>query len=249
MRIAVAGGTGTVGRHIVSAAQERGHEVAVLSRSTGIDLLANTGVHDALAGCEVVVDALGTTEQSAAGAGRFFIRTARSLQSAALRAGVRRVVLVSIVGIDRASGYGYYRAKLEQERTYRGGGVPLTILRSTQFHEFPGQILRRTRRGPVAVVPQMRTQPIAARTAAAQVLGLVEGDGAADLVQIGGPEPADLADLARQLLEHRGERVRVLAIPVPGDGGLAMRDGALLPGPEAALLGPTFEEWLAAGPR
>lgn len=33
MRIAIAGGTGVVGRHVVTAAVEAGHEPVVLSRS------------------------------------------------------------------------------------------------------------------------------------------------------------------------------------------------------------------------
>src|SRR5665647_1925678 len=38
MRIAVAGGTGTVGRYVVQAAEQSGHHVVVLSRRAGIDL-------------------------------------------------------------------------------------------------------------------------------------------------------------------------------------------------------------------
>jgi len=56
MRIAVAGGTGTVGHHVVEHAQQAGHDVVVLSRSRGVDVLSGAVLADALKGADVVVD-------------------------------------------------------------------------------------------------------------------------------------------------------------------------------------------------
>ena len=39
MRIAVAGGKGTVGKYVVGSACQAGHEVVVISRSAGVDAL------------------------------------------------------------------------------------------------------------------------------------------------------------------------------------------------------------------
>ena len=44
MKIAVAGGTGVVGRHVVRELESRGHEPVVLSRSHGIDLTTGNGL-------------------------------------------------------------------------------------------------------------------------------------------------------------------------------------------------------------
>jgi uncharacterized protein YbjT (DUF2867 family) len=49
MRIAVVGGTGTVGRHVAAQAREAGHEVVVLSRSRGVDVRTGQGLAGALA--------------------------------------------------------------------------------------------------------------------------------------------------------------------------------------------------------
>jgi len=164
MRIAVAGGTGTVGRYVVQAAEQSGHHVVVLSRRAGIDLQNGEGLAAALEGIEVVVDATnaGTTNQAKATA--FFCEVSRRLQTVATAQGVTRLVTLSIVGADRVPGFGYYQAKLAHEAAALEGPLPATIVRATQFHEFPAQIFGRTRMGPVAMVPRMRVQPIAART-------------------------------------------------------------------------------------
>jgi uncharacterized protein YbjT (DUF2867 family) len=247
MRIAVVGGTGTVGRHVVGVARARGHEVIVLSRSTGADLFTGAGVAPALAGCDVVVDALNTPAQTARAASMFFEATTRILHQQGQRAGVRLVVALSIVGLERAQhGLPYYRAKLAHEDAHRRGRLPVTIVRSTQFHDFPGQLLARMSWGPIAAVPRMAVQPVDPVEVAAVVVGAAEADGAPPLLEVGGPQPEDLVDLARQLLASQGRGCHVLGLPLPGAGGRALRTGALLPGPDATLTGPTFRAWLDA---
>jgi nucleoside-diphosphate-sugar epimerase len=60
MRIAIVGGTGTLGRHIVTNLAQRGHEVRALSRGSSefpVDLVSGSGLDAALDGCAAVVDA------------------------------------------------------------------------------------------------------------------------------------------------------------------------------------------------
>lgn len=245
MRIAVAGATGILGRRVVAAARDRGHEVAALSRSAGSDVLTGAGVAAALAGCDAVVDAVGTTSQSARSATQFFEGAAKTLQREAAAAGLGRVVVVSIVGLESVQGLGYYRAKLAHEQAHRRGPVPAQVVRSTQFHDFPAQMLQRTRVGPVAVTPRMRTQPVDAAAVAAVILDTLEAAHPPPLRQVGGPRPEDLVELTRRWVAHHRSRVAVVPLRLPGAAGRALRGGALLPGDDADLVGPTFEEWLA----
>ena len=107
MKIAVAGGTGQVGTHVVEVARERGHEVVVLSRGNGVDLVAGTGVADALAGVDIVVDVSSVFTLKTAESVSFFETVSRTLLAAEEDAGVPHHVALSIVGIDNAT-EGYY---------------------------------------------------------------------------------------------------------------------------------------------
>jgi nucleoside-diphosphate-sugar epimerase len=174
----------------------------------------------------------------------FFVGATRHLVEAEAAAGVRRHVVLSIVGIDEVP-TGYYKAKLAQERAARAGAVPVSVVRATQFHDFPGQILSVTAKGPVAVVPSIPVQPVSTHDVAKALLDAAEAPEAPELLQIGGPEERDLVDLARRTLEARGRRAMVLRLRVPGAAGRAMRSGGLLL-KQGRKGSERFEDWLAA---
>lgn len=247
MLIAVAGGTGVVGTYVVSALERAGHEAVVLSRAAGIDLEAGTGLDDALAGVDGVVDVSNVATQSRRRSIAFFASATGHLLEAGARAGVGHHVVLSIVGSDRVD-LGYYAGKREQERLTEAGPLPWSILRATQFHEFAGQVLAQTP-GPVAVVPRMRTQPVAASDVAAALAALVLGPPVGRSVELAGPREEYLPDMARRLLAARGARRKVVAVRLPARGGAAMADGGLLPGTDAQLSQQTFDDWLGAGQR
>lgn len=242
--IAVAGGTGTVGRHVVDVARERGHEVVVLSRACGVDLLTGEGLDAALDGLEggAVIDVSSTFTQKAAESERFFGGVTATLLAAEQRAGIGHHLALSIVGIDR-SPHDYYAGKVLQERLVAEGPVPWTVLRATQFHEFAAQI-GALRLGPLGVAPRMRTQPVAAREVARRLVDLAEGSPAGRVPDLGGPREEWLPDMVRRYLRASGRPRPVLAVPVPGPGGRAQRDGSLLAGPGSHLGRQTFAEWL-----
>ncbi|WP_062440601.1 SDR family oxidoreductase [Herbidospora daliensis] len=239
MRIVVAGGTGVVGRYVVAALRARGYEPAVLSRATGVDLVSGAGLDAALVGAETVVDVGNVTTSSRSAAVSFFDRTGRNLAAAAERAGVRHLVTLSIVGVDRVR-LGYYAGKLRQEAIVREGAVPWTILRATQFHEFAGQFLSGIP-GPVAVVPTGQVQPVAAREAGEALAGLALGAPMGMAPELAGPQVESLPGMVRRLIAAGGARRRpVLPVYLPG----GMSAGGLLPtgpGPRGVQ---TFEEWL-----
>ena len=242
-KIEVAGATGRVGRPLVEILEAAGHDVVPMSRSTGVDVVTGDGLGEALAGVECVVDAA-TSGQD--GATEFFTASARNLQEVGERAGVQRIVVVSIIGIDRAT-TGYLAAKVVHERAIQSGPIPVRILRAAQFHEFVPQFLEWGRQGDVIYVPEMRTQLVAARTVAEALADRVNGSetSAAAISEIAGPREESLVDVAKLLAARRDDSVRIEAVSDPDDPEQALyASGALLPGPDAVLAGPTFEQWL-----
>src|SRR5215211_1946324 len=246
-KIAVAGATGRVGRPTVEVLEAAGHDVVPMSRSTGVDVVTAENLSEALAGVECIVDAASWPTNEQKPATDFFIAASRNLQAEGERAGVKRIVIVSIIGADRATS-GYIASKVPHERAMQSGPIPVSILRAAQFHEFVPLFLEWGRQGDVIYVPEMRTQLVAARTVAEALADLATGSAPApgnSIPEIAGPREERLADVAKLVAARRGDSVRIEVVSDPDDPEQALyASGGLLPGPDAVLAGPTFEEWL-----
>jgi uncharacterized protein YbjT (DUF2867 family) len=245
-KIAVTGATGRVGHHIVNVLRERGLAVVPISRTTGVDVITGRGLAEALTGVDAIIDAATGPSPDEAAATEFFTTSARNLQDAGSQAGVKRLVVVSIIGVDKVKG-GYNAAKLAQERVLHAGPIPVRILRAAQFHEFVAQIVQWGTQGDVAYVPNMRTQLVAARSVAEALADLATTtdhapDGA--ITEIAGPREESMVKAAELLIARRGSTLRIEEAAFDYVDPEANESGALLPGPNATLAGPTFEEWL-----
>jgi uncharacterized protein YbjT (DUF2867 family) len=247
MKIAVTGATGRVGHHVVDVLVGQGHDVVEISRAKGVDVITGDGLKEALVGVEAIVDTATGPSPDEQQATEFFATSARNLQEEGARAGVGRIVVVSIVGADRFSG-GYNAAKVTQERIALEGPVPARILRATQFHEFVAQMVEWGTQGDVAYVPAFRTQLVAARTVAEELAAMVtDGTPTGPTVDLGGPREEQLVEAARLLV---GDRLRVEEVYDESDPDAKLwADGSSLPGPDAKLGGPTFADWLATQAR
>ncbi|HVG75870.1 MAG TPA: hypothetical protein VM824_10850, partial [Thermoleophilaceae bacterium] len=125
------------------------------------------------------------------------------------------------------------------------------IVRAAQFHEFVEEMVRWGTQGDVSYVWAMRTQLVAARTVAEELVALATASDAdfdsAETTEIAGPREERLVEAARLLAERRGDGLRVEETSDPSDPDSdRYANGAALPGPGAKLAGPTFEEWLDA---
>lgn len=242
MRIAIVGGTGWVGRHVVAVARARRHEPVVVARSTGADLLTGQGLVGALTGCTAVIDVSNVKTTSGRKASAFFEASSQNLLAAGADAGVSHHVVLSIVGVDRVD-LGYYQGKLRQEELALTSGRPVTVLRATQFHEFAAQMLEAGRAlGPT---PKLLSQPIAAVEVAEALVAHAEGPISGLAPDIAGPRHEQMVDMVRRLVAARGRRTRVIPVKIPVAAGRAILGGGLLPltdGPRGAI---TYDEWLA----
>ncbi len=245
MKIAVAGGTGTVGRLVVERVRAAGHEPVVLSRAAGVDLRDRAATDRALVGVEALIDAASVGATRAATSTEFFHAASGTLLAAARAAGVAHAVLLSIVGIDRNPN-GYYAGKVVQEELFEHGTVPWTILRATQFHEFAGQVASQARLGPLQLAPRARVQPVAAAEVAARLVALAVSGPQGRAADLAGPREERLERMIRAWVHRDGSRTPVIPVGIPGAQMRGMRAGLNLPAAGATLAGPTFDDWLAA---
>lgn len=252
MKIAVAGATGRVGHHLVEVLEARGHEVVAIARSTGVDVITGQGLAEALEGVDCIVDTATSPSPDQQEATAFFTTASRSLHDAGQRAGVRRMVVVSIIGVDRFTS-GYNAAKLAHEQTALAGPVPVRILRSAQFHELVSLMIGWGRQGDVSYVQEMRTQLVAASAVAEALADLATAaddvwsapSTEAPIAEIGGPREESMVAMATLLAARTGEPLKIEGVDNTADPDHELyTTDAPLPGPGAILAGPTFEEWL-----
>jgi uncharacterized protein YbjT (DUF2867 family) len=244
---AVIGGSGTVGRHVVEALRTTGADVdvRVLTRSSAehpVDLATGAGLGEALAGCDIVIDAANGSSRRPE---PILVDGARRLGRACAEAGVGHLVCVSIVGIEHVPSR-YYRAKLTQEDVVKTGEIPWTIVRSTQFHELVDAGLSALARWRLSPRSSAALQPVAAREAGAAIAAVAHEAPAARTITVGGPERHDVSELARAWAQARRRRGLPVVLPLPRRLGGPLRAGALTcPNPDHRGSVP-FHAWLAS---
>ena len=259
MKIAVAGATGRVGSRVVELLKASGRDVVPMSRSTGVDVVTGEGLAQALAGVDCVIDAAsgsarGPRPQAPTAAGEFFTASARNLHEIGLKAGVQRMVEVSVIGVDHFT-TGQGAAKYAHEIAMLAGPIPIRVLRAAQFHEMVPQLIQWGTRGDAAYVRKMRIQSVASRTVAQALVDLATDPAWAasparptlPFPEIAGPREENLADMARLFVARRGMSLSIQEVTNPTDPGDAIyADGRMLANPNATLAGPLFEAWLGS---
>jgi uncharacterized protein YbjT (DUF2867 family) len=245
MRIAIVGGTGTLGRKVVAELTERGHDVRVLSRGGEyrVDLTTGEGLAAALEGCGAVVDASNAT--SAKRARQVLVGGTERLLAAEREAAVSHHVCVSIVGCDRVP-MGYYKVKVDQEHLVEDGQVAWTIVQATQFHELAATALAAAAKFLVLPVPAISLQTVAAAQVAHAVADVAEGPPLGHRIRVAGPEVSTARDLALTWRHATGRRAVLVPLPIPGKLGRTLRQGGLTAGQPDVRGTVTFAEWLAA---
>ena len=245
MKIVVIGGSGLIGSKLVNQLRERGHEVVAASPASGVDTLTGAGLAEAFNNTQVVVDVTNSPSFEGAAVLKFFETSTRNLLAAETSAGVGHHVALSIVGADRLPDSGYMRAKIAQERLIKAGKVPYTILRATQFFEFIGRIADEGTKENTVRLTSALMQPIAADDVVAALDRVAVGTPANGTIEVAGPEPIRMDELARRLLSAKHDGRRVTADVHARYFGAEVNDQSLTPG-ENARIGPTrFAEWLS----
>ncbi|MBO9198184.1 NmrA family NAD(P)-binding protein [Rhizobium sp. 16-449-1b] len=246
MRIVVVGASGMMGSKIVRALGSSGHSVVEASSKTGVDAIKGVGLDTAFEGADAVIDVTNSGSFGEGDALSFFKQAGKNLLSAAKRAGVPHYLALSVVGAERLVENDYFRAKLVQENLIRASSVPYTIVRSTQFFEFFGGIVNSSPAVEGSIrVANVRLQPISADEAATIVAKHASGKPINSVQEIGGPEPLNLLEIARELLTATEDARPVATDPDVAYFGVNLAPESLVPAAKAISGKQSFHDWLS----
>ncbi len=245
-KIVIIGGTGLIGSKLGRILARAGHQIVAASPTTGVNTVTGEGLSEALQGAEIVVDVTNAMSFEPAEVRRFFETSSRHLTQAALSAGVSHHVALSVVGVDRMQGNGYFEGKLIQERIVSAAGLPYTIVRSTQFFEFLGPIADAYSSNGQVSLSSGQFQPIAAEDVA-EILGSVATAAPLNgIVEIGGPERGAFDRFVDRYLHLRRDARSVRRDEKTGYFGGRVEDFSLVPIGPHRLGRIDLDSWLAS---
>ena len=244
MKIVVIGGSGLIGSKLVTKLREHGHEVVAASPNSGVNTLTGEGLAEVLKGASVVVDVSNSPSWEDAAVMNFFETSTRNLLTYEGSAGVGHHVALSVVGTERLSESGYFRAKIVQEKLIKGGTIPYSIVQATQFFEFLKQLADVSFDGNKVRLPDALFQPMAADDVATAVGRIAVEQPFNGTVEIGGPEPFRIDELVRRRLISLNDSREVIADPNARYSGAKLDERTLVPGNNARLGETRFETWL-----
>jgi uncharacterized protein YbjT (DUF2867 family) len=245
VKVVVIGGRGLIGSKLVKTLGERGHETVAASRDSGVNTLTGEGLAEALTGASVVVDVSNSPSFEDAAVLTFFETSTRNLVAAEAGAGVGHHVALSVVGTERLSESGYFRAKIAQEKLITESSIPYSIVRATQFFEFVNDIADAATDGNRVRVAPVLIQPMAADDVASAVARIALSAPVNGTVEAAGPERFRLDELIQRGLSARNDPREAVADPQARYFGAKLSERTLLPGDDARLGETRFEQWLS----
>jgi uncharacterized protein YbjT (DUF2867 family) len=244
MKIVVIGGSGLIGKKLVSKLHDLGHEAIAASPSSGVNAVTGKGLAETLVSTQVVVDVTNSPSFEDAAVLEFFEKSTRNLLAAEADAGVAHHIAVSIVGADRIPDSGYMRAKVAQEKLIQSAGIPYTIVRATQFFEFIGTIVAQfPTDGQTVHLPPAFIQPILSEDVADALVDITLGAPANGIIDLAGPDRFHFEEIIRQFLSATHDSRQVVVDSHARYFGAALNDQLV---PEGnSLIGSTrFSDWL-----
>jgi uncharacterized protein YbjT (DUF2867 family) len=244
MKLVIIGGTGLIGSKLVTKLREHGHEAVAAAPNTGVNTLTGEGLAEALQGASVVVDVSNSPSFEDTAVMEFFTTSTRNLLKAAGAAGVTHYVALSVVGTERLSASGYFRAKSAQEELIKASSIPYSIVHATQFFEFIKSIAAAATEGNTVRLAPVFIQPMAADDVAKAVGRIAVGTPVNGIVEVAGPEQFRLDELIRDGLKARQDPREVLADPQSRYFGAMLSERTLVPADGARLGEISFQEWL-----
>ncbi|PKH37976.1 Uncharacterized conserved protein YbjT, contains NAD(P)-binding and DUF2867 domains [Nocardioides alpinus] len=229
--VLVTGATGFIGRRLVPALIDAGHEVRAMTRhpetydgpgeAVGADVMDADSLRPALEGVDAAIYLVHSLDDP--DFERKDADAARNFSAAAAAAGVSQIVYMGGLGDDDGELSAHLRSRREVEGLLGTDGVPVTVLRAAIVVGHGGISWELTRQLvknlPAMVVPKWvgtRTQPIAIDDVVRYLSGVVGKDEALDRVfEIGGPEQLTYREMLQGVaLAMNGRKLPIVVVPL-----------------------------------
>lgn len=205
MIIAVIGGTGFLGRHVVEELQRAGYAVRALSRRTGFNALRPDP--EALRGTDAVVNLAGIKREVGDQAfAAVHVELVQRLVDAMKAAGVRRLVHISVVVARPSDKLPYHDTKWKGEAVVRDSALDWTILRPGVIYgegddmlSHLGLMIRASRVFPIVGKGTSPMRPVGADDVALAVTAALQRPCSGKTYDIVGPERLTLRDVVSRV--------------------------------------------------
>ncbi len=231
--VVVTGGTGTLGREVVTRLVARHHHPRLFCHQVPAsvpenvevvkgDLISGRGLREAVAGVDAIIHCASNPQN----ADQVDIEGTRSLLQIA-QASQAHLIYPSIVGVKHST-YAYYKAKHATEEIIEQGPLPWTIMRITQFHDLVLKIMQLfgvDSQPVVAVAGGMRFQSIDAGEVADHLILLMEQGPAGHVPDMGGPQICTFEEMTEVYLRVRNRKAVIQSKALVGDLFDAFRSG------------------------
>jgi uncharacterized protein YbjT (DUF2867 family) len=227
-KVLVTGGTGTLGREVVSRLLDKHYSTRILSHKSNPsvpkgtevyvgDLETGTGLRDATKDVDAIIHCASAT--SGFNAYETDVEGTRKLIESTKATRSPHFVYISIVGVDKTQ-FSYYKAKYDAELLIEKGELPWTIQRATQYHNFLLSTIQSFGADTLSEIPVpsgMRFQSIDVGEVADHLISLVEGGPSGRAPYIGGPQVLTLEEMTEAYLRIRGKKATIQPKPIPND--------------------------------
>lgn len=244
MKIVIIGGTGLIGSQLTNLLKDK-HEVIVASPNTGVNTLTGEGLDNALENAEVVVDVSNSPSFADDDVMNFFRTSTTNLLKAEQKANVKHHIALSVVGTQKLSASGYFRAKQVQEELIGKSSIPYSIVHATQFFEFAGGVAASSVKDTGMFVTDALVQPIASSEVAAFLAKTVEEQPKLGIAEIAGPEKMPMNNWIGNYLSAMN---RPSEITIEKDApyfGAVLETDTLLPEKAVFESNIRYEDWIA----
>lgn len=243
MKIVVIGGTGLIGSKLIPKLTAHGHEAVAAAPNTGVNTITGEGLAEVLAGASVVIDVSNSPSFEDEAVMKFFETSTRNLLAFEAAAGVTHHVALSVVGTDRLTESGYFRAKIAQEKLIEESSIPYSIVHATQFFEFIKSIADAATVGNTVSLAPVLIQPMAAEDVASAVGRVATGSPINGMVEVAGPEQFRLDEFIRQGLAARNDPREVVVDANARYFGARLEERTLVPDRDAQFGKTYLRDW------